>query len=50
MTGRSAGRLAGLLGVFLAVPVTGMILGWGKEREESDPPSQADSTQQAANL
>ncbi len=42
-------RLAGLLGVFLAIPVTGMILGWGKENEEVDPPVQADSTQQAAN-
>jgi predicted PurR-regulated permease PerM len=42
-------RLAGLLGVFLAIPVTGMILGWGKESEEAEPPVQADSTQKEAN-
>jgi predicted PurR-regulated permease PerM len=27
-------RVAGLLGVFLAIPVAGMILGWNKEKEE----------------
>ncbi len=32
-------RLAGLLGVFLAIPVTGMILGWGKEENSPDAPS-----------
>ena len=32
-------RLAGLLGVFLAIPVTGMILGWGKEEVEVTPAS-----------
>lgn len=31
-------RLAGLLGVFLAIPVTGMILGWSKEADERDSP------------
>jgi predicted PurR-regulated permease PerM len=27
-------RLAGLLGVFLAIPAAGMILGWGKDKEQ----------------
>lgn len=31
-------RLAGLLGVFLAIPVTGMILGWGKDEEQEESP------------
>jgi predicted PurR-regulated permease PerM len=30
-------RLAGLLGVFLAIPVAGMILSWNKDEEEEDP-------------
>jgi len=29
-------RLAGLLGVFLAIPVAGMILGWGKDEEQDE--------------
>ena len=32
-------RLAGLLGVFLAIPVAGMILGWRKEEEQEESPS-----------
>ena len=31
-------RLAGLLGVFLAIPVAGMILGWGKDEEQEESP------------
>jgi predicted PurR-regulated permease PerM len=31
-------RLAGLLGVFLAIPVAGMILGWGKDEEQDESP------------
>ena len=31
-------RLAGLLGVFLAIPVTGMILGWSKDEEQEESP------------
>lgn len=33
-------RLAGLLGVFLAIPITGMILGWGKEEAVPASPPQ----------
>ena len=29
-------RLAGLLGVFLAIPVAGMILGWSKDEEQEE--------------
>ncbi|MFN9621974.1 MAG: AI-2E family transporter, partial [Cyanobacteriota bacterium] len=29
-------RLAGLLGVFLAIPVTGMLLGWSKGEDENE--------------
>ena len=32
-------RLAGLLGVFLAIPVAGMILGWGKDEEQEESPA-----------
>ena len=32
-------RLAGLLGVFLAIPVAGMILGWKKDEEQEESPS-----------
>jgi predicted PurR-regulated permease PerM len=31
-------RLAGLLGVFLAIPVAGRILGWGKDEEQHESP------------
>lgn len=31
-------RLAGLLGVFLAIPVAGMILGWSKDEEQAEAP------------
>jgi predicted PurR-regulated permease PerM len=31
-------RLAGLLGVFLAIPVAGMILGWSKDEEQEESP------------
>ncbi|MCP9801087.1 AI-2E family transporter [Synechococcus sp. RedBA-s] len=45
-------RLAGLLGVFLAIPITGMILGWGKEEGdeagEASPPLLAEAPQQPA--
>ncbi len=36
-------RLAGLLGVFLAIPITGMILGWGKEEGPTQLPSELTS-------
>jgi predicted PurR-regulated permease PerM len=29
-------RMAGLLGVFLAIPVTGMILGWSRDEDQNE--------------
>ena len=34
-------RMAGLLGVFLAIPIAGMILGWSKDGEEDAPSTTA---------